>query len=172
MGGYECARKLLVSILIVLALSQLPAHSQTLADAAREARESKSQSKKATPPKVYTNDSLNLVASDDVASVTKTSREPEKSGAKKTTALQWKAAIASQKNVVTAMQAQIDKTEKSIQFVTANGYSNGPAYNAAQKRKQDEVESEKGRLEQEKQKLEALKEAARKAGFGSAVYDQ
>jgi hypothetical protein len=164
--------KVVVSILMFQASTQSPAPTQTLADAAREARENKSQSKKGTPPKVYTNDSLNVVASDDAASAPATSREQANSGTKKTTALQWKAAIASQKNVVTAMQAQIDKTEKSIQFVTANGYSNGPAYNAAQKRKQDEVELEKARLEQEKQKLEALKEAARKAGFGSAVYDQ
>lgn len=166
--------KAVVSILALLALGPIPSQSQTLADAAREAREKKSQNQKEPArSKVYTNDTLNIVPNDEAASASKTSpHEKEISGAKKTTALQWKAAIASQKNVVTAMQSQIEKMEKSIQFVTANGYSNGPEYNAAQKRKQDQVEIEKGRLEQEKQKLEAMKEAARKAGFGSAVYDQ
>lgn len=165
---------LFLSILIAIATTQKSASAQTVADAAREARNSKPQSKpsRGVQHKVYTNETLGASPSAyEVPGKMVTSRVPESRSAK-TTALQWKAAIASQKNVVEVLRAQIEKTEKSIQFVTANGYSNGPQYNAEQKKRQDGVAIAKKRLEQEQQKLDEMKESARKEGFGSAVYDQ
>src|SRR5437868_11802611 len=150
-------------------------HSQsapTLADAARAARESKqaAESEK-SHSKVYTNENLPAAAIKDSAEASQEKDSPLTAPGKKTTALQWKAAIASQKNLVAAHQDRIEKAEKSIQFVTANGYSNGPQYNAAQTKRQDQLEIEKQKLAQEKQKLDEMKEAARKAGFGNVVYD-
>ena len=167
--------KVSASILLLLMCGQMLAQSQTLADAAREAREKKFPDKKITSrKKIYTNETLVLSSESDAPS-TPSPKEQEYSATKKTTALQWKADIARQKNVVTALQSKIEQVEKSIQFVNVSDYYNeqqATQYNAVQKRKQGQVEIAKGRLEQEKQKLEALKEAARKAGFGSSVYDQ
>jgi hypothetical protein len=49
--------------------------------------------------------------------------------------------------------------------------SNCVQWNEEQKRKQDQVETMKGELEQQQKRLEDLQEAARKQGFGSSVYD-
>ncbi len=166
----------LFSVMLGMSLGYLsaPCESQTLADAAREARENKQPANKSNAShKVYTNESMNAARSEDTDAGEAKPTDKKSSGAevKKTTALQWKAAIALQKTKVDALQSQIEKAGKTIQFVTANGYSNGPEYSAEQKRRMDRVEIAKRKLEQEKQKLEDMKESARKAGFGSAVYD-
>jgi predicted nucleic acid-binding protein len=166
-------RKTFTLLFLAAIAAQCRAQSApTLADAARAARESKQSAESAKANhKVYTNENLPPAAIKD-AEDAREKESPLTAPGKKTTALQWKAAIASQKNLVFAHQDRIEKAEKSIQFVTASGYANGKQYNAEQKRRQDQLEAEKKKVEQEKQKLDEMKEAARKAGFGSAVYDQ
>ena len=166
-----------ITLLVFLAASQATqcqSPSPTVADAARAARENKqaAESEKSNH-KVYTNENLPPAAiKDTTAEAAPTKEGPLAVPGKKTTALQWKAAIASQKNLVAVHQDRIEKAEKTIQFLTANGYSNGPQYNAEQKKRQDQLDIEKHKLEQEKQKLDEMKDAARKAGFGNVVYDQ
>jgi len=68
-------------------------------------------------------------------------------------------------------QAQLDKLRASSKFVEANRYVNGAHYNQHQLAKRQEADRMEKRLEQMKQKFADLQERARKAGFGSAVYD-
>jgi hypothetical protein len=44
-------------------------------------------------------------------------------------------------------------------------------WNERQKEKQDQVESMKAQLEEQKKQLENMQESARKQGFGSSVYE-
>jgi hypothetical protein len=84
---------------------------------------------------------------------------------------QVKAIIQVQKSRIGALQAQIDKLSASVHYVEANRYSNGVEHNQNQQRKQQEVDRMQKQLEGERSKLEKIQESARKAGFGSAIYD-
>src|SRR5437763_6747483 len=123
-----------ISLLPFLIAFAALAHGQsapTLADAARAARENKQPTgSEKSNHKVYTNENLPAAAIKDTAEGSREKEDRLIVPGKKTTALQWKAAIASQTSLVSAHQDRIEKVEKSIQFVTANGYSNGPQYNA------------------------------------------
>ena len=59
----------------------------------------------------------------------------------------------------------------SIPFVEANAYTKGVQYNKVQARKQQEVERVRGQLSEWQRDLEQMQETARKAGYGSAVWD-
>src|SRR2546430_1184197 len=134
----------LLPFLIAFAALSHAQSAPTVADAARAARESKqSAAPEKSNRKVYTNENLPAAAIKDTADASREKESRLTAPGKKTTALQWKAAIASQKNLVDAHQDRIEKAEKSIQFVTANGYSNGPQYNAEQKKRQDQLQIEK-----------------------------
>jgi hypothetical protein len=84
---------------------------------------------------------------------------------------QWKSQIQSQKASIAQLQSNIATVGDSIQYAGANCVSNCVQWNEDQKRKQDQVESMKGELEQQQKQLEDLQESARKQGFGSSVYD-
>jgi hypothetical protein len=87
------------------------------------------------------------------------------------TGVRWKAAIERQKSAIAALISHIDKLQSSIYFVEANAYSNGVRYNRIQAQKQREVERLEGQLSDLVKKLDEMQEAARKAGFASAVWD-
>ncbi|MBZ5599645.1 MAG: hypothetical protein LAN83_15145 [Acidobacteriia bacterium] len=93
------------------------------------------------------------------------------SGAVTRSGEQWKAAIQAQKDAIAAMQSQVDKLNASVHFVEANRYTNGVQYNQYQLEKQKQAQQMQKQLDEQKKKLEDMQEAARKAGFGSAVYD-
>jgi uncharacterized coiled-coil protein SlyX len=84
---------------------------------------------------------------------------------------EWKSQILAQKSAIAAQQAQIDRVNDSIHYVTASLYSNGLQHNDHQAKKQQTVEQMKQQLEEQKKKLAQMQEAARTAGMGSAVYD-
>jgi len=84
---------------------------------------------------------------------------------------QWKASIAEQKAAVADLKSRVDKLNESIHFVTANAYRNGVEYNKVQAHKQQEVDRLQGELEEQKKGLEHMQETARRAGYGSAVWD-
>ena len=84
---------------------------------------------------------------------------------------QMKTAIARQKAMIDDLKSHIEKLNDSIQFVEANGYTNGVQYNKLQARKQQEVERLRGQLAELQRDLEQMQEKARKAGYGSAVWD-
>jgi len=83
----------------------------------------------------------------------------------------YKAEIAQRKAALSDLKMQIDKLNGSIHFVEANAYRNGVQYNKRQAQKQQDVERLKSQYEEQKRDLEQMQENARKAGFGSAVWD-
>jgi hypothetical protein len=89
----------------------------------------------------------------------------------KAAAEQWKFQIQSLKNAIASLESEIASLSESIRYAGANCVSNCVQWNERQKQKQDQVESMKAQLEQQQKSLEDLQEAARKQGFGSAVYD-
>jgi len=84
---------------------------------------------------------------------------------------QFKSAIARQKAAIADLRGHIDKLNDSIHFVEANAYRNGVEYNKVQVQKQQEVQRLQGQLDEQKKELEQMQEKARKAGYGSAVWD-
>jgi len=150
-------------------------YGQSLGDIARQTRQ-KQQSKDghATAKKVVTNEDLPEHSSDGPApasaSASAGTSYAETGGGSKS-AEQWKSEIKAQKDAIADYQQQIDKLNESIQYVQANLYTNGAQYNQYQAKKQAEVEQARKILDEQKKKLEDMQEAARKAGFGSAVYD-
>jgi len=84
---------------------------------------------------------------------------------------QWKAQILSLKNNMSSLQQSIGSLSASIQYAGANCVANCVQWNERQKQKQDQLENMKAQLEQSQKMLEDMQDAARKQGYGSAVYD-
>jgi predicted nucleic acid-binding Zn ribbon protein len=166
------------SLPFVLFLLVASSYGQSLGDVAREQRQKQQAKDKDTPAahKVVTNEDIpespaassNDVAADDSSSEPSA---PTASTAGKKSADQWKAEIGARKARIAAMQSQVDKLNDSVHFVEANRYYNGVQYNQYQLKKQQEAQRMQKQLDGEKKALSDAQEAARKAGFGSAVYD-
>ena len=169
-----------VAVIFLLAATAYGQDSQSLGDVARQTRQQKqgknALGKDAQTRKVVTNDEIpeQAASTADGSGADQshelaphhTSSEPGKLSAER-----WKALIQAQKNVVSSLQKQIDKTNSSIHFVEANLYVNGPQYNKRQAQKQREVERAQAQLEEQKKRLEDMQDSARKQGYGSSVYD-
>ena len=122
-------------------------------------------------PKVITNDDLAPQTSDPIAPHAKTpdtkSPKPgqdEAAFAKK--AEQTKTAILAQKSRIKGLQTQIEKTRASIHYVEV-----GVPYNQNQLQKQQAADRMQEQVDEEIKRLAVMQEAARRAGFGSVVYD-
>jgi hypothetical protein len=168
-----------ITIILGLVFAAGTGYGQSLGDVARQQRQ-KQQSKSAQAPrKVITNEDIpeNSASpqTSSTASVDNDQREQASatpsSGDVMRTGDQFKAQIRAQKNSVAAMQEQIEKLNSSIHFVEANRYRNGVQYNQVQLQKQQETQRMQQQLDEAKNQLEQMQEAARKAGFGNAVYD-
>lgn len=83
----------------------------------------------------------------------------------------WKAQILSQKQVIASMQNEIAQLSNSVHYAGENCLANCGKWNRRQQQKQERVESIKAQLEVQTHRLEEMQEAARKQGFGNAVYD-
>jgi hypothetical protein len=167
-----------ITIILGLVFAAGTGHGQSLGDVARQQRQ-KQQSKSAqTPRKVITNEDIpensasqtSSIASGDNDQREQPSATPS-SGDVMRAGDQFKAQIRAQKNSVAAMQTQIEKLNSSVHFVEANRYRNGVQYNQLQLQKQQEAQRMQQQLDEAKNQLEQMQEAARKAGFGNAVYD-
>jgi hypothetical protein len=160
----------------VLFLLACLSHAQSLGDVARQQRQ-KQQAKDANAThKVVTNDEIpespdaSGDSSDDAEGAPESSA-PAASTFGKKTAEQWKSEIKARKARIAAIQGQVDKLNGSVHFVEANRYTNGVQYNQYQLKKQQEAQRLQKQLDGEKKQLEDAQESARKAGFGTAVYD-
>lgn len=188
----------ILRLMLTVLLSATVLSAQSIADAARAAKAKKAAESSTAPtsttpaaeqkkPQVFTNDNIGSGASTS-ASADKNGNRSATSGGDdsddeysaasnsagkltKRSADQWKAMIGRQKDMIANMEKQIAETRKSIQFVQSDLYTNGPEYNAAQKSKLDRMEQAEKRLVQEKQKLDTMRDTARKQGYGSAVTD-
>jgi len=177
-------RRQLELAILLLALGSLFAMSgdaQSLGDVAREQRQKRQSKDTRTSRKVVTDEDIpshpeqSSSSSDDIASSPDDKRgEPSSlpsASEMKNAGERWKATIQAQKASVASLQSQLDKLNASIHFVEANRYTNGVQYNQYQLRRQQEAERMQKQLDEQKKKLEMMQESARRAGFGSAVYD-
>jgi uncharacterized protein YukE len=171
-----------VLVLVGMSLGQA-SDSPSLADLARKQRQKQhGKDAQVSPKKVVTNEDLpehpeespdssgsanspDVDGSHDVSSAAPAAGDVMKTGE------QWKTAIQQQKNALADLKSHIDKLQDSIHFVEANRYRNGVEYNKVQAEKQKEAQRLQGRLEELQRSLEQMQESARKAGFGSAVWD-
>ncbi|MFY9903855.1 MAG: hypothetical protein WBX02_10800 [Terriglobales bacterium] len=156
------------------------AYGQSLGDVARENRE-KQQAKAASgsasskpKAKVITNEDLPARV-DASSSETESNLKPVAGtggrSAGSVSAEDCKKRILAQKSAIAAQQAQIDKLNESIHYVTASLYTNGIQHNENQAKKQETVAQMQQQLDEQKRVLADMQEAARQAGMGSAVYD-
>lgn len=157
--------------------------AQSLGDIARQQRERNKQ-QAPTTNKVLTNEDISTSgeSADDPSNdlqkkkpakqkTSRTTEQSEKDGAP--SADELKAAIQEKKEAIAEIQERITKLQSTINYVQNNRniYTNAPEYNEAQKRKEQEVNRLKGILQQQQDELKELQDTARKAGYGSALYD-
>ncbi len=148
------------------------AHGQSLGDLARQQRQ-KQADKSAAQRKVVTDDDLPTHPAESTDAVTKersgeASSQPINSDSN---AEQVKANFVSAKKQIADFKAQLEKLRASVHYVEANRYTNGVQYNQHQQRKEQEADRMQKQLDEAEKKLQSMQEAARKAGFGSSVYD-
>jgi len=164
--------KLICLVGVVFSTATL-GYGQSLGDIAREQRQKQQQKKAQTASKVITNEDLpENPASGDANGSNQGSREStasEAMGSKSPE--QWKSEIEAQKKSVDDLQSQMEKLNASIHFAPGNCVRNCVQHNERQVQKQDEVQRMQSELDQQKQKLEDMQEAARKEGYGNAVYE-
>ncbi|HZQ96274.1 MAG TPA: hypothetical protein VFA67_14765 [Candidatus Sulfotelmatobacter sp.] len=153
--------------------------SESLADAARQARQQKQRSAKATEgqkttaktPRVITNDEIPEQAVPDTASPSGTASSPEPNYPDgKRPAEYWKSQILRTRTAIASLQRNIDALNNSIRFAGGN-YEKHVAWNERQREKQQEVEKLKIQLSDLQKRLEGMQEAARRQGYGSSVYE-
>jgi hypothetical protein len=144
-------------------------HGQSLGDVARQQRQLQ-QSKK-DQPKVITNEDLPDRQAADDSQKARQNREPVPHHAPSKSAEQWRAEIEAQKKNIEMLQRQMDRLSGTIHYVEANRYYNGAQHNLRQEEKEAEVGRMQDQMEVQKQRLEEMQEAARKDGFGNAVYE-
>jgi hypothetical protein len=158
--------------------------SQSLGDAARQARQQKQSrgnsattstdpknSNAAKPPHVVTNDEIpeqETPVSAAAPSSAPDSVMPSSSG--KQPAEYWKSQILRVKNAIASLQRSIDTLSNSIRFAGGN-YEKHGAWNERQREKQRQLEIMKSQLNDSQKRLEEMQETARKQGYGSSVYD-
>jgi predicted RNase H-like nuclease (RuvC/YqgF family) len=149
-------------------------YSQSLGDVAREQREKQARKDQAAakPARVITDEDMPSRSDAPAGEATRATQSdsPSPSPSSKS-AEQWKARIAAQKKAVENLQGQITRLSASIHYVEANRYYSGVQHNQRQDQKQEQVERLQAQLADQQQKLEDMQEAARKQGFGNAVYD-
>lgn len=147
-------------------------NGQSLGDVARQQRQ-KQQAKKDQPaPKVISNEDLpepTPDASDSGAAGQRNESEPHAAVSKSPE--HWKAEITAQKQSIATLQSQMDRLNSSIHFVEANRYYHGVQHNERQEQKQEQVLRMQEQLDLQRKRLDDMQEAARKDGFGNAVYD-
>ena len=170
----DCRVVILCSAAFLLALPANAQDSQSLGDAARQARQQEAVPSK--PAKVITNDEIpqsfkpvaktSILGADRDADTAGRSRERAKMSAE-----QWKSQIEVEKHQVSSLQSQIDQLSESIRFAPANCVANCVQWNERQREKQQQVEQMKSQLEDLKKRLEDMQEQARQQGYGSSVYD-
>lgn len=149
-------------------------HAQSLGDVARQQRAKQGQ-KPAAPHKVVTNEDMPSHPAETEASSEKSAAADNHAGApainSSSNGEQLKAIFAAQKQRIKNFEQQLSNLQASVHYVEANRYSNGVQYNQSQLRKQQEADRMQKQLDEAKKTYAEMQDKARKAGFGSSVYD-
>lgn len=149
--------------------------SPSLGDVARQQRQQESAVQaNGNAPKAYTNADLAKPSDSDAKVETTNTRKaplPVPSSQPRESAARWKAQIRAQENQITALQDRIDRMHRSIHFANdcAMGWCVG--WNQRQVKKQEQIESLREQLNEQKEHLAQMQEAARRQGYGSSVYE-
>ena len=164
-------RKHLSAVLIAMFFCVVSGYGQSLADAARQERQKDVAKDSATAPKVITNDDLTTSTASQTIPRSKTapnraSKADQEAAKFDRNAEKAKAAILAQETRIKSLQAQIDKMRASVRYVET-----GVPLNQVQLQKQQTADHMQEQLNLEVKHLEAMQEAARRAGFGSVVYN-
>jgi hypothetical protein len=166
------ARRALAVLGILLCNAAL--YAQTLGDVARQQREKQAQ-KPAAPHKVITDEDMPSHPAEEEASNEKGPAAGNSAGApainSQSNGERLKALFSAQKQKIRNFEQQLNDLRASVHYVEANRYSNGVQYNQYQLRKQQEADRAQRQLDEAKKIYADMQEKARKAGFGSSVYD-
>ncbi|MFZ0479180.1 MAG: hypothetical protein WAL71_08520 [Terriglobales bacterium] len=168
--------------------NQLPS-GQSLGEIARKNQQKRAaHASTAPPPKVITNSDLpknpdgyttatanpRQNSSTSLANAAASRRAASQRTAEQRAAVQWRQQILVQENKVANLQARFDRLRAQIHLVNPNAnYSSGEgiAYNPGQARQIVRLQEMQDQLNQQKQKLDQMQEAARHAGMHTTVYD-
>ena len=142
-------------------------YGQSLGDVARQQRQNE-QGKPA--PKVITNEDLPDQTEDTDDSKPRGSHEPPPHHSSKS-AEQWRSEIEAQKHSIANLQSRMEKLNSTIHFARVSSAYYAAQHNERQEQKLDQVQQMQEQLEQQRNRLEEMQEAARKDGFGNAVYE-
>ncbi|MGA9529741.1 MAG: hypothetical protein WBS24_16635 [Terriglobales bacterium] len=157
--------------------------ARSLGDIARENQARKAaQASSSAEPKVITNSDL---PKNPDGYTTPTVKQMQKSPATAANAAadrqravelraaaQWRQRILTQENKVANLQERVDRMRAEIRFMNQNSdYGSAVAYNRGQARQMERLQEAQSQLNQQKQRLDQMQEAARHAGMHSAVYD-
>jgi len=165
---------LLCARIFLLASVAFGQDSQSVADAARQARLQKEKDAQA-PSKVITNDEIpeHTEPIENTGPNFRPRNGTDASagyGSRKLSADQWRSQIQTQKNSIASLQREIANLSASSHFPVAC-LRNCPQRIDRQLQKENRVEVLKSQLDQQQRHLEELQESARKQGFSSSVYD-
>lgn len=174
--------KLLLAVVFAVSCAGAAAQeSQSLGDAARQAKEQKQRSEAKTAqssdpraPSKFTH----VITNDEIPEHSEiTNTAPPSVDApvladkdQKHPAQFWKSRILETKRAMASLQRNIDALNNSIHFSQGN-YETQVAWNERQRQKLQEVENMKSQLDRLQKHLEELQEAARNEGYGSSVYE-
>jgi len=144
---------------------------QSLGDVARQQRQKQAQ--KPAAHKVVTDDDMpsHPTQSDDSSATAQSGSGERPPINSSSNGAQLKAAFSAQKQKIRNFEQQLNQLRASVHYVEANRYANGVQYNQAQMHKQQEADRMQKQLDEAKKVYADMQEKARKAGFGSSVYD-
>ncbi|MGA8762201.1 MAG: hypothetical protein WB562_04850 [Candidatus Sulfotelmatobacter sp.] len=171
-----------------ISFSMVTCHAQDsppLGDIARQQRQTQQAKvdpgKNARSAKVVTNDEIPEHAAPPVAPAARDevnpsaasfrNREKRSDDENKSSPEHWKSQILKQKDQIASLLRQLDEINESIRYAPANCVANCVGWNERQREKQQRVGRMQAQLNEEKTRLDDMQEAARKQGYGSAVYD-
>jgi predicted RNase H-like nuclease (RuvC/YqgF family) len=167
-------------VFIGMAILSAGAYAQSLGDVARQNQQTKQDQ---SAPNVITNDDLpsdgladegaqprhRNAARDDSGQLARA--ELQRAAKNDSAAQAWRTKILNQKSSIDSLQAHIQNVKASIRVpLDSSGYYAAQA-NQRTQAKVEEIQDLQQKLQVENQKLQDLQEGARRAGFGSAVYE-
>lgn len=172
-----CHRLLLAcgtGVLLSVAAAQCQS-SQSLGDVARQQRAQEDAAEESgKPPKVYTNANLPQPSESDAIVETTNTRKaplPVPSNQPRQSSERWRAQILAQKNQIAALQMRVDQINRSIHFANSCGSGWCVGWNQRQVRKQEQAKALQGQLQEAKDHLAQMQDAARRQGYGNSVYE-
>jgi hypothetical protein len=159
--------------------------SQSLADVARANQEKKAAEGSTAPSRTITNADLPKDPEGYTGPPTdekqrpmqnsgNTAKEAAQQRAAERASAQWRQQITAQTNKIAMLEMRIERLKAQIGVADPNAaddYSSGTSYNGAQATQIRILKEMEANLSQQRQRLEEMQDAARRAGMHTTVYD-